>query len=405
MNGRMPIDSTGGNWTTIRQSFSVPYEYPVYFGRNLFDPANPLLAEVLIPSEPNRRPRLLVFIDRGVIQANPAWLIRVETWLAAWSHRCESLAPPLVIEGGEIAKNGWDGLRQCADLIVARRLDRQNYVVAIGGGALLDLVGLAAALIHRGLRLVRVPTTVLAQNDAGVGVKNGIDVGAAKNLIGAFAPPFAVINDFDFLDGLDDLDWRGGIAEAFKVAIIKDRIFFEQLCRAAPDLVRRDRAAMEFLVKRCAELHLAHIREGGDPFERGSARPLDFGHWLAHQLEIDSGYQVRHGAAVAVGMAVDCLLAESIGWLTPAETAAVLAGLRSAGLPVWDAILDRRRPDGRRTILDGLESFREHLGGELTLTLPRGLGARDEIHAVDPALLERVFEQLKPRGDPDKMRG
>jgi 3-dehydroquinate synthase len=279
-------------------------------------------------------------------------------------------------------------------MIVPLRLDRQSYVVAVGGGALLDLVGLATALIHRGLRLVRVPTTVLAQNDAGVGVKNGIDAWSTKNLIGTFAPPYAVINDYDFLDLLDEVDWRGGIAEAFKVAIIKDRVFFESLCRAAPALMRRDRAAMEFLVKRCAELHLAHIREGGDPFEMGSARPLDFGHWLAHQLEILSGYRVRHGQAVSVGMAVDCLLAESIGWLTGAEAGAVLDGLRSAGLPIWDDALDRRQPDGRRQIMEGLESFREHLGGQLTLTLPRGLGARDEVHEVDLVRLERVFERL-----------
>jgi 3-dehydroquinate synthase len=235
---------------------------------------------------------------------------------------------------------------------------------------------------------------VLAQNDAGVGVKNGIDVWSTKNLIGTFAPPFAVINDYDFLDLLDDTDWRGGIAEAFKVAIIKDRSFFESLRQSAPALMRRDRAAMEFLVKRCAELHLAHIREGGDPFEMGSARPLDFGHWLAHQLEMLSGYRVRHGQAVSVGMAVDCLLAESIGWLTRTETKAVLEGLRSVGLPVWDAVLDQRQPDGRRTILEGLETFREHLGGQLTLTLPRGLGARAEVNAVDMVRLEQVFEQL-----------
>lgn len=382
------------DWQVIRQTITVPFTYPVYFGRGLFDPANPLLAEVLVGTVPERRPRLMVFVDRGVLGSRPDIVQQIEAWLAAWSLRCEGVVPPVILEGGELAKTGWEGLKQCAELIVTQRLDRQSYVVVVGGGALLDLVGLASALIHRGLRLVRVPTTVLAQNDAGVGVKNGIDAWSTKNLIGTFAPPFAVINDYDFLDLLDEVDWRGGIAEAFKVAIIKDRAFFESLCLAVPALVRRDRAAMESLVKRCAELHLAHIREGGDPFERGSARPLDFGHWVAHQLEILSGYRVRHGQAVAVGMAVDCLVAESMGWLTGAETQSVIQALRSVGLPVWDRELDRCTPDGRRMILDGLESFREHLGGQLTLTLPRGLGARDEVNAVDPAVLERAFERL-----------
>jgi 3-dehydroquinate synthase len=394
MNETAQAPRGGGNWQVIRQTITVPFAYPVYFGRGLFDPVNSLLAEVLAGTGPDQRPRLMVFVDRGILNSSPAMVHRIEAWLAAWSHQCNAVAPPVVWEGGEMAKTGWEGLKRCAELIVAQRLDRQSYVVAVGGGALLDLVGLATALIHRGLRLVRVPTTVLAQNDAGVGVKNGIDVWSTKNLIGTFAPPFAVINDYDFLDLLDDTDWRGGIAEAFKVAIIKDRSFFESLRQSAPALMRRDRAAMEFLVKRCAELHLAHIREGGDPFEMGSARPLDFGHWLAHQLEMLSGYRVRHGQAVSVGMAVDCLLAESIGWLTRTETEAVLEGLRSVGLPVWDAVLDQRQPDGRRTILEGLETFREHLGGQLTLTLPRGLGARAEVNAVDMVRLEQVFEQL-----------
>ena len=394
MSGVTQVNRTDEEWQEIRQTFTVPFTYPIYFGRGLFSPNNSLLADMLVGSVPDRRPRLMVFVDRGILTSSPDLVERIEAWMSVWSHRCEQVAPPVVWEGGELAKTGWEGLERCAELIVAQRLDRQSYVMVIGGGALLDLVGLAAALIHRGLRLVRVPTTVLAQNDAGVGVKNGIDAWSTKNLIGTFAPPFAVINDYDFLDSLDDVDWRGGIAEAFKVAIIKDRSFFESLCRSAPSLMRRDRLAMESLVRRCAELHLAHIREGGDPFERGSARPLDFGHWLAHQLEILSDYRVRHGQAVSVGMAVDCQLAEFIGWLTGEETKAVLDGLRASGLPIWDEALNRRQPDGRRMILDGLESFREHLGGQLTLTLPRGLGARDEVHNVDPDLLERAFERL-----------
>jgi len=240
-------------WQVFHQRLVVPFEYPVYFGRGLFDPAHSLLADLLKETEPGRRPRLLVAVDRGLAQSDPGWVRRIEAWLAAWSGRCEALAPPAVLEGGEWAKTGWEGLQRCAEWMARHRLDRQSYVVAVGGGAFLDVVGLAAALLHRGVRLVRVPTTVLAQNDVGVGVKNGIDLLATKNLIGTFAPPYAVINDFDFLDRLDEVDWLGGIAEAFKVALIKDRAFFEELCALAPALVRRDRPAMERLVRRCAD--------------------------------------------------------------------------------------------------------------------------------------------------------
>lgn len=129
------------------------------------------------------------------------------------------------------------------------------------------MVGFVTALVHRGLRLVRMPTTVLAQNDAGVGVKNGMNEHGVKNFLGTFAPPFAVVNDAAFLETLPDEHWRGGISEAFKVAIIKDRAFFEFLVRSAPRLRAREANAMEALVKRCAVLHLEHIASSGDPFE------------------------------------------------------------------------------------------------------------------------------------------
>src|SRR5262249_48180532 len=149
----------------------------------------------------------------------------------------------------------------------------------------LDAVGLVAATSHRGIRLIRVPTTVLAQNDSGVGVKNAVNLKGSKNFIGTFAPPFAVLNDLALIGNLPAREKIAGMAEAVKVALIRDAAFFQWLEQNIDALSLFERPAMAYMIRRCAEIHMRQIAEGGDPFESGSARPLDFGHWSAHKLE------------------------------------------------------------------------------------------------------------------------
>ncbi len=297
--------------------------------------------------------------------------------------------------GGEGIKNDFPTVEGFVRLMLEKRLDRHAFVIIVGGGAVLDAVGFAAALVHRGLRVVRVPTTVLAQNDAGVGVKNGVNFLGGKNAIGTFAPPFAVLNDYEFLRSLPQRDWLNGVAEAFKVAIIRDRAFFEDLLAQAPLYPARDFEAMKELVHRCAEMHLDHIRTNGDPFEYGRARPLDFGHWSAHKLELISGFRVPHGEAVAAGVLLDSIYARRQGWITAAELDEIRTGLRRSGFQLWFDEYDLRDADGRRAIFEGLREFQEHLGGELCVTYPRGIGARFEVHEIDLALMERAIQELK----------
>ena len=244
------------------------------------------------------------------------------------------------------------------------------------------------------MRLVRLPTTVLAQNDAGVGIKNGMNEHGRKNFVGTFAPPHAVIDDFSFLDTLDDVHWRGGISEAFKVAIIKDADFFAWLEQHASRLRSRDAGAMEQLVRRCAVLHLQHIGTGGDPFEHGAARPLDFGHWAAHKLEALSGFAIGHGQAVAVGIALDSYYAAAKGLITTAARDRIIRALQRTGLPVFSPYLTVPGRNRRLAVLDGLAEFREHLGGHLTVTLPSGIGARVEVHAMDERIVARGVRWL-----------
>lgn len=380
---------------TYNQSLTVAFDYPVVFTRGLFESSNPVFEAAVDRLQENRAHRLAVFIDSGVDSFHPALRKQIRSYCAMHPARLNLVMDPFVVPGGEGIKTDLSFIQDLVHRFAELHLSRQCFVVALGGGAVLDAIGFAAALFHRGVRLVRVPTTVLAQNDVGVGVKNALNLGAAKNLIGTFAPPFAVLNDFDFLSTLSDRDWIAGVAEAFKVAIIRDADFFRVLVRDARRLRAREAEPMEALIRRCAELHLEHIRGGGDPFEFGRARPLDFGHWAAHKLESLSGYAISHGEAVAIGIALDSCYAALQGWISGADLDAIVGGLRESGFSLWSAILEERDAAGQPVILAGLQDFREHLGGELHVTYPQGIGRRFEVNAVDLDVLGRALERLR----------
>jgi len=379
----------------IHQHISVEWDFPVVFTHGLFRVENRILVDALDRLKEDRVHRAMVFVDTNVAASHPTLFADIQRYFGAHHGRIALAADPIVVPGGEGVKNDFSLLDGFVRQMLEHHMDRQSYIIVVGGGAVMDAVGLAAALVHRGLRQVRVPTTVLGQNDAGVGVKNGINFLGGKNALGTFAPPFAVLNDFEFLRTLHEGDWLCGVAEAWKVAIIRDRAFFEWLCGHAKKFPGRDAAAMEALVRRCAEIHLEHIRTNGDPFEYGRARPLDFGHWSAHKLELMSGFRISHGEAVATGVLLDSLYARKEGWLSADEIERIVRGLRESGFTLWFDELDRRGPDGRREILRGLEDFREHLGGELTVTYPQGIGARHEIHKVEMALMEQAMLDLR----------
>ena len=380
-----------------QQSFSVPFAYPVCFTRRLFAAENPLFEATLVRLAPGRRLRLLVYVDAGVAAAHPHLVTTIKDYVHRRPQSLELVGSPEIVPGGEAVKQSWQAVRDVIWTVGNNHLDRQSFVAAVGGGSVLDMVGFAASLVHRGLRLVRVPTTVLAQCDAGVGVKNGMNEHGMKNFIGTFAPPFAVFNDSAFLPTLARRDLVGGIAEAFKVAIIKDASLLDYVCEHAGALASYDQSALQTVVHRTAILHLDHIRTSGDPFEFGAARPLDFGHWSAHKLEAMSGYTIGHGQAVAIGIAVDSFYAMRQGMISPADFDRIIGAMTEIGLPVWDELLENRTPEGIPVILDGLEEFREHLGGTLTVTLPDGLGRRREVHQMNPDVIEQALTYLKGR--------
>ena len=382
--------------TRFSHPFEVPFSYPVSFTRDLFASDNSLLADTL-SSFGDGPHKVIAFVDSGLEEACPDLPRQIESYAQAHSDLIQLVKPPHTVPGGEQIKNDYRLLMHILDTLLEFRLCRHSFVLILGGGAVLDAVGFATSITHRGLRIIRMPSTVLAQNDAGIGVKTGMNLHGGKNTIGTFHPPVAVLNDLDLLNTLPDDQWRGGLAEAFKVAILKDPQFVEQLCTDAEALRNRDADAMERQVMRTAELHMQHIATNGDPFELGQARPLDFGHWAAHKLESMSNYHIGHGQAVAIGLALDSTYAMKCGLITPEFLDQICLGLRTCGLPVWHELLDRRLGDDRREILLGLEDFREHLGGQLCITLPCGPGEAMEVNHVDADLLEEAFQHLKAR--------
>jgi 3-dehydroquinate synthase len=191
---------------------------------------------------------------------------------------------------------------------------------------------------------------------------------------------------------LSDRHWRSGIAEAIKVALIKDPIFFEWIEESAEALTSRNMEAMNYLVKRCAELHLNHIASG-DPFEKGSSRPLDFGHWSAHKLEQLTNFAVLHGEAVAMGIALDTVYSNLAGHLSTRETQRTIALIKKIGFAINHPLLEVSSNES--PILVGLNEFREHLGGQLTIMLLKQIGEGYEVHDIDTAILKRAGEALK----------
>lgn len=371
----------------IQQQFRVSYQYPVYFTTALFNNNNELFRNFLKENSHQEGKRKVLFVlDAGLLSHHPRLKNEIEEYLQTIS-QVSLVTPFLVIPGGEEAKNNEKYFKEIVAAINEQGIDRHSFIVAVGGGSVLDTVGYAASIAHRGIRHIRIPTTVLSQNDSGVGVKNGINFFGKKNFLGTFSPPFAVFNDINFLDTLDDRNWHSGIAEAIKVALIKDKEFFKWLEGHADALLARDKAAMEYLIFHCAELHLQHIASG-DPFENGSSRPLDFGHWSAHKLEQLTDFSLTHGEAVAIGMALDVLYSEKIGWLEISETKRVLSLLKGFKFDLYHPFLEKNE------LLDGLTEFREHLGGELTIMLLKEIGKGENIHEMDPVMIKQCIEYL-----------
>jgi 3-dehydroquinate synthase len=375
--------------------FQIPvvFRHRVAFTRAAFDPGNDVLRGIL--RESGGGPSMVV-IDEGVTRVCPALVGQVAEYVAAAGLELRGVH---LLGGGEAAKADDRGVREVWRWIDEAGLDRHSQVLVIGGGAVLDAVGFAAATAHRGVRLVRLPTTTLSQADSGVGVKCAINAFGKKNWIGAFAVPHAVLNDAAFLHLQDEETRRAGLIEAVKVALVKDAVFFDWIEAHAEALAALDADLLEECVQRSALLHARHIAEGGDPFENGSSRPLDFGHWAAHKLESLVGHGLSHAHAVSVGIALDSLISTHAGWCSESLTGRVLRLLATLRLPLVHPALRWTDDAGRLRVLEGIDEFRQHLGGPLTVMMLREAGRGIDVHELDGDLVSRCVGELERRAE------
>lgn len=372
--------------TTLDTHLNVAFHHQVHFTQGALDPANPVLNQALVGQ--NLPPaRLIAFIDGNLLSAHP----KIPEQLRAYASQHPGF--PTVelvasVTAGEAAKRTMAVVDTVVVAVEEHRIDRQSYVLAMGGGAVLDAVGFGAAIAHRGVRLVRMPTTTLSQDDAAMAVKNSVNLGRKKNFVGTFAVPHAVVCDELYLQSSPDWSWRGGFSEAVKIALLRDQGLFARIERDATALCDRSMDAARPIIARSAQLHYEHIVQGGDPFELKSARPLDYGHWLAHRLEGLSDGELPHGQAVAIGVAVDTMYSACAGLLASKDAERVLAVLRALQLPVTHPELG-----DLEGISAGIEEFREHLGGRLTITLLKDIGVPVDVHTVDLAMLREAISR------------
>lgn len=379
----------------MRPAFSMDFSYPVCFTHDVFAVENQTLVKLLNSRgsalDEAHAVKVLFIVDGGLNEVRP----ELEGMITAYcrTHGIDCGNALLKLPGGDAAKKQ-EHIDTTHRWMLDRQLDRQSYVVAIGGGAVLDAAGYAAATFHRGIRIIRMPTTVLAQNDAGIGVKNGINAHGIKNLMGCFTVPHAVVNDGRFLKSLSTRVFRSGFAEAIKVALIRDARFFDWIEANVNLLNQRDERATQYLIKRCAELHLQQICRGGDPFETGNARPLDYGHWSAHKLESLSHHQLLHGEAVAIGMVLDAFYAVETGLLDRSGANRIIDLLQRLGFRLWHSTLRAKTTDGESALVAGLEEFRQHLGGELCITLLAEIGRGVDINSVDTEIMLAACDKL-----------
>ena len=368
-------------------AFQVPFTHRVRFTQDVLTEEIDVLLDCLEAS--HAPPKVLLIVEDHVADANAAAL-EVFVDRLDRAPALQLVGEPLRIAGGEPIKNTMDGVEFVLTAINGHDLDRRSYVVVVGGGAVLDMVGYAAAIAHRGVRLIRLPTTTLAQGDSGVGVKNAVNYFNKKNWVGTFAVPWAVINDASLLTTLPDRDFRCGFSECIKVSLLKEPNEFRFIRDHAAEIHRRDMTIACRVLKQSCLLHLRHITRGGDPFESLEARPLDFGHWSAHKMEPMSGYRLRHGEAVAIGLALDCIYSNLALGLPAADLEDICGSLRALGLPMWDETLE-----DADQVMRGLEEFRQHLGGRLTVTMLEGVGKPVDVHEIDYAVMKVAIDRVR----------
>jgi 3-dehydroquinate synthase len=271
--------------------------------------------------------------------------------------------------------------------LIAHRFERSDGIIALGGGVVGDLAGFVAATFLRGVKLVQIPTTLLAQIDSSVGGKTAINHRLGKNLIGAFHQPRAVVIDPQVLRSLPPRELRAGLYEALKYGAIRDRALFELICESRKQIAAFDQALLVRLIARCCEIKAEVV--AADEREAGLRRILNFGHTVGHALEAVTAYRrLKHGEAVGYGMKSASVIAEKLGIIAPAESRALRLGIDSLGrLPSISDLLPQQ-------ILTAMAHDKKVAQGKLSFILPTGIGAVTIRNDVAPAVIAAALRAI-----------
>lgn len=275
----------------------------------------------------------------------------------------EYLPEMVTFKGGELSKS-MDMACQIWDMLVECGADRQTVLVAIGGGSVCDMVNFVASTYMRGIKVVLLPTTLLAQVDAAIGGKCGVNVGGYKNMVGTFNLPCDVVCDTQWLCSLPEREWRSGMAEVIKTAVVGDAELFEILEGATPQQIRTDEALCESVVARCVKVKSEIVTQ--DPYDKGVRKVLNLGHTLGHAIESLTG-DYSHGEAVAVGLARVSKMAVEKGVMSEADCGRIVALLERYGLPTTVDLPEEQ-------LLAAMLHDKKNAHGEIGWVLPRGIG-------------------------------
>lgn len=371
-----PSSLTSGKVVAVSLS-SSPRSYDIIVGDNILAEAGTLI-HIKLGCR-----RAVIITDQNVASL---YQQRLEAVLAASGH---TLLPTIVVPPGESSKC-FETLQHVLDQLFERNVDRQTLVIALGGGVIGDLAGLAASLALRGLDIVQVPTTLLAQVDSSVGGKTGIDTSYGKNTVGTFYQPRLVLTDVTTLDSLSEREMKAGYAEIVKYGLIFDAGFF-QWCEAhGAQLLRGDREAQIYAVSKSCE-HKARI-VAIDEHETQERALLNFGHTFGHALEAATGYSTRllHGEAVAIGMAMSFRLSAGLGLCPQEDASKVQQHFQEVELPAGPPPFNYDISQ----LMTYMGQDKKARNGKLTLILARGIGQAFISRDVNPSPIKTLWQSV-----------
>lgn len=352
--------------------------YEIHIGAGLVAGAGALIAPLL------RRKRVAVITDRSV-----AWRHLETLWAGLAAAGIE--ADAITLEPGEASKS-LSALETVLDQLLDAKIERDDVVIAFGGGVIGDLAGFAAAVLRRGVRFVQIPTTLLAQVDSSVGGKTGVNARQGKNLIGAFHQPSLVIADIDMLATLPERELLAGYAEVVKYGLLGDFAFFEWLEQHGPAIKAGDPAAQIQAVKTSCEAKAAIVAR--DETERGDRALLNLGHTFGHALEAATGYSQRllHGEGVAIGMGLAFQLSARMGLCPQEDPSRIHAHFSQLGMKssLSDIAGDLPDADGLIALMGQDKKVQD---GKLTFILARGIGQAFRTQEVDLDLVRRMLAE------------